>query len=593
MDDKSCTIRSTWLGRHQQPRRRSLRASVSCLFWTSALKRPWVLFLGLIVLGSLNMGCQTPQQWLRKGRQRVTPESVGVTNFRPLISDQFLIDDGSSDSTNQPKQADSPEEISPADKASLDQLADADNQLPAPDANSDTESLSDLDSAPSSDIKLTEADVVASVLNFFPQIQAVLLETNVAAGNLTAAMGAFDFNLGAQSISEPLGFYQMYRNSIGANQNIFNNGGNVYGGYRIGRGSFPTWYKDRDTNDGGEFALGAMIPLRQNRLIDARRAMVFRAQQDVGAADPLIREQQNAIIRLAKIVYWDWVGTGLELEIQSRLLKLAIERAEVIDFQQEQGAIPELTKVDNDRFIAERKTRLVEANRRFEASQISLSLFLRDATGNLLLAERPFLPKFEGVGEISLETLNQDIAQAINVHPEIARLDFNIEKARIDLAEAQNLVLGRLDSFAEASQDVGGRTSPEGDKTPFELKMGLIAELPVQRRLGLGRVMTAEARLRQIELERELLSNEIKTAVQDAYSAKDNAAQQFSAAEENVRLATRALEIASDAFQEGEIDLIFLNIYEQALATAEIEVLKAAFNYYVALANYELAMGRF
>jgi len=524
-------------------------------------------------------GCSQTQFWVRKPRPQVTPDSIAVTSFRPLFDDQL----GSAEKISAIGEGD------PSDSANQGQLVPPNGE--SEESGSTAEPTTESENR--KDVVLTIEDVIESVLAYFPQVQAVLLESDVAQGNLTAAMGAFDLNLGAQSVSEPLGFYQTYRNAFGFNQNVFQNGGNVYGGYRIGRGTHPTWYKHRETNDGGEFALGAVLPLRQNRLIDARRASVFRAQQDFSAVDPLIRERQNIIVRLAKISYWDWVGSGIELEIQKQLLNLAIARAEVIDLQVQRGQFPRLTKVDNDRLIALRKTRLVEATRKFEAAQIRLSIFLRDDQGNLLLAQSDLLPRFPGLNEVDLFNINQDIAAAINIHPEINRLDFHIEKARIDLAEANNLVLGRLDGFVEGSQDVGGRSSPIADKTPFELQMGVMAELPLQRRLGLGRVMTAQARLRQLELDRELVANEIKTAVQDAYSGKENAYEQFMAARENVSLATEALGIAKAAFEAGNVDLIVLNIYEQSAADAELEVLRAAFNYFVAEANYQLAMGRF
>jgi outer membrane protein TolC len=581
MDRLPNLLNKTGLLIHPKSRKRSGFAS-NALIWKSNGKCGWpvlspnfperYLICMLLVVVSAFPGCSQTQYWLRNLRPLVTPDQVAVTSLSLPFED-------SAEKSRENGKIDEGQGLEPR----ILENGSSDSRIP--DAAADT----DL----SNKLVLSIEDVIGSVLTYFPQVQSVLLEGEVAQGNLTAAMGNFDLNLGAQSVSEPLGYYQNYRNSLGFNQNLFQNGANVYGGYRIGRGTYPTWYKQRETNDGGELALGAVVPLRQNRLIDTRRANVFRAQQDLAAVDPLIRDRQNLIVRMAKITYWDWVVAGIELEIQKQLLDLAIARAEVIDFQVQRGQFPRLTKVDNDRLIAQRKTRLVESTRRFEAAQIRLSIFLRDSEGNLLLADSELLPEFPELEGVDLLCLNQDIATAINVHPEIARLDLNLEKARIDLAEANNLVLGRLDGFVEGSQDVGGRSSPIADKTPFELQMGLMAELPLQRRLGLGRVMTAQAKLRQMELDRELIANEIKTAVQDSYSGKENAYDQFTAAQENVRLANEALGIAKDAFEAGNVDLIVLNIYEQSVADAELEAVRAAFNYFVAEANYQLAMGRF
>ncbi len=439
--------------------------------------------------------------------------------------------------------------------------------------------------------KLELADVTDSVLAIFPELQIALLEQNVANGNLTAALGAFDFNLRGSTINQPVGFYENYRHALGFSQNIASSGSTIYGGYRIGAGDFQPWYKERETNTGGEFAIGAVAPLRQNRLIDARRVAVFRAEQDLQAVDPLIRSQEIHLIRDASIVYWVWVGVGNAVDTHERLLKLALDRAKAIEERVERGDLPRLSKIDNDRLIAQRQAKLIEAQRKFEASSIKLSYFLRDTGGQMLLPGREFVPGFPELVLIDREQLADDLAIALGIHPEIRQLDFEINKAEIDIAAARNLVLARVDAFAETSQDVGSRATPLGDKSPLEVELGLNAELPLQRRLGLGRLAASEAKLRQAQCKRELISNKIQVSLQDSYSAMLNARERIERSRENLRLALESLEIARNAFQNGDIDLIILNIYEEAEANAELIVIDAEIEFFIALAEYRFAMG--
>ena len=60
----------------------------------------------------------------------------------------------------------------------------------------------------------------------------------------------------------------------------------------------------------------------------------------------------------------------------------------------------------------------------------------------------------------------------------------------------------------------------------------------------------------------------------------------------NKQLAIRSLEIGRQQFQEGDIDLIVLNIYEQAEAEAELQVIDAEAEYFSALADYRAALGQ-
>ena len=441
-------------------------------------------------------------------------------------------------------------------------------------------------------VKLQLSDVTASALATFPELQRVYLERDIADGNFTAAMGAFDLNMRGQSVNQPQGFYRNYQQQLGLSQNLFSTGGNIYAGYRLGSGNFQPWYKERETNDGGEFAIGTVVPLRQNRLIDARRAAVFRADQDIQSIDPLIFSQEIQIVREATAAYWLWVGVGNALEAQRRLLDLALDRSRAINEQVERGDLPKLAGIDNDRLIAQREAKVVEARRKFEASTIKLAFFLRDDEGRMLLPEAALLPDFPDLPQVSGEQLQTDLTIAVQTHPEIILLGYQLAKAEIDVEEARNSILARVDVFAETSQDVGGAATPLRDKSQMEMEIGVIAELPLQRRFGLGRLTAAESKRRQWEWKREFAANKIQIAVQDAHSALLNARERHQKATENLRLARQSLEIGRNQFLLGDIDLIVLNIYEEAVATAELLVLDADVEFFIAMADYQLAMGR-
>lgn len=523
-------------------------------------------------------GCQSggwrSWDWVPPWPDRTVDTSVPALVV-PLSSDMLVAT---------PRQLDASEAISPEEFEASEEF------LPSLDRPENT-TVASKNESENPVAKLDINDVTDSVLAIFPDLQIAMLEQNVASGNLTAAMGAFDLNLRGQTINQPIGYYENYRQSLGFSQNVATNGSMFYGGYRIGAGDFQPWYKERETNRGGEVAFGAVTPLRQNRLIDARRAAVYRAEQDLQATDPLIRNQEISLIRDASAVYWIWVGVGNALDTHQRLLGLAIDRARAIDQRVQRGDLPRLANIDNDRLIAQRQAKLVEAQRKFEEVSLKLSFFLRDSTGQMLVPGIEFVPGFPDLLVIDKEQLQDDLSLAIDIHPEIRQLDFEINKAEIDIAAARNMVLARVDAFAETSQDMGSSVSPSGDKSPLEVEVGIMAELPLQRRFGLGRLSASEAKLRQVQLKRELLTNKIQVALQDSYSAMLNARERLARSRENLELALQALDIAKNAFSSGDIDLIVLNIYEEAEANAELLVIDAEIEFFIALAQYRFAMG--
>jgi outer membrane protein TolC len=438
---------------------------------------------------------------------------------------------------------------------------------------------------------LTLDEVMKSVLASLPHLKAVYEEVGISQGNFTASQGNYDLYLSGTTSSQPISFYENYRNSVSLSQNIMANGAKVYGGYRVGRGSFAPWYKEQETNEGGEFSIGTTFPLRKDRLIDSRRAELFRAQQDLQGLDPRIRFEQNMILRDARVSYWTWLAAGQTLRTQRRLLELATGRAKVIETLVDRGDLPELSRIDNQRLIAQRQAKFVDATRKFQAASIKLSLYLRDEQGAMLLPSESFVADFPPFSPVSRETLNDDICRAIANHPELQAFGFEVEKARINVAEARNLVMGKLDGFAETSQDVGAPASSLRDKSPLDVQVGLVGEVPLQRRYGCGKLTAAQARLRQLGWKQEFLANKINAAVQDNYSAMENAHERFQRARENVTLSMRAMQIGRKQFDDGDIDLVVLNIYEQAEADAEFTVIEAELDFYIAQTEYLFALG--
>lgn len=444
---------------------------------------------------------------------------------------------------------------------------------------------------PSATISLD--DVLTSVQNHFPLLIAAAAEQQVADGKALAARGAFDLQAKASTINQPVGFYQNYRAGAMLNQPLYDSGGYLYGGYKLGRGDFPTWYKERQTDGNGEYAVGFGVPLLKDRQIDKRRAELFQADLTSQAVEPMVRSQLILFSRDAAYAYWYWVALGQTLQVARNQLQLAEARVQQIAFRVEKGDLPEIASIDNDRFIAARQTKLIEANRKFQAAAIKLSLFLRTPDGEPLLPDVTQLPAdFPAVVEFPSANFEADLAAAVSSRPEIRELDFELEKVNVELAAAQNQMLPKLDAILEASKDSGTPASAIEDKTPFEMEAGLLAEVPLQRREARGKFRAAQGKQAQLLAKRDFVYNKITTALQDAYSAILNAHDRYEQALKNKQLAIRSLEIGRQQFQAGDIDLIVLNIYEQAEAEAELQVIDAEAEYFSALADYRAALGQ-
>ncbi|MEM7457371.1 MAG: TolC family protein [Planctomycetota bacterium] len=436
---------------------------------------------------------------------------------------------------------------------------------------------------------LTLDELLQSVVNCYPEIDIAVGEIETAQGKTLESMGQFDDVFSAHSISQPLGFYQTYRNGTGITRPLYG-GGEVYGTYRIGDGNFEPWFGERETNEGGEFKAGFSLPLLKDRNIDKRRAVLLTAiaRQDQTGAEVNARLLQ--LERLATQSYWQWVAAGRAVLIQRRLLELAETRVDQIRRRIAAGELADIDQIDNDRFIAKRKNDLIKAERELEKAAIKMSLFYRDAACSPQIAGDDRLPvQFPGSQFLEQGRVFADIENAIAVRPELAALSAEREQACISLELGRNDTLPRIDLKGFAGQDVGGAASPTGDKTPFELQLGVLAEVPIQRRGGQGRMEAARGKLRQLDAKIRLVSDKIRAEIQDAASAVNAAAAQVEQSAENVRLASQSLSMGRVLFEEGDVDLIELNIYEASVVDAELQLLDAKFKYFSSLVRYETA----
>ncbi|MFM7039837.1 MAG: TolC family protein [Planctomycetaceae bacterium] len=477
---------------------------------------------------------------------------------------------------------------SSGDTGEPDPIASEPVQDPAPNAVKADETSP----APSSGPEPLQLDtVIVSVYQSYPMLLAALQNRNRAFGQQVGASGAFDTKLKGASENGALGFYQTYRQSIGLVQPTYW-GGEVFGGYRIGRGDYQPWYQERQTNDGGEFKAGVQVPLARNRNIDDRRAELWKAGVERQLAEPDIQAQLISAVQDGSYAWWDWVAAGEYHRIAGRILALAEERTSRIQSQVEVGFLdpPELT--DNLRLVAIRQAKVADTRRKLQQTAAKLSIFLRDQAGNPVLPREDQLPGFPAVPGLDTFSLDVDTQRALEQRPELRMLDLLSRQIRIDLSNASNQLQPELNAVLWGSQDVGDPTSKKGDKTPLEAEASVFLDVPIERRKARGKITESQAKLAQLAAKRRLTTDKITVDVQMAYAAIVSAFEQVAETEAALKFAEELAERERQNLEAGASDLLKVTLREQyAVESAEkqIDALKLFFE---SLADYRAAVAQ-
>lgn len=437
---------------------------------------------------------------------------------------------------------------------------------------------------------LTLVEVLESVDLTYPLVQAALQERAIAEGQQLGARGGFDLTVDGYSLAQPLGYYKMYRTGLTATQPLWK-GGYAYGGYRIGDGNFPDWYGERQTNEGGEFKLGATVPLWRGRAIDKRRVAVAQANLARAAAEPSIQAQLLDIERAAALNYWTWVAAGEALRVERGMLRVATERNQAIKRRLELGDLPGSEAVDNDRVVASRRMKVIAAERKLQEAAIKLSLFLRSPEGLPLLPPPELLPLgFPPPIPPRTNSLTLAVDRALQARPEVRELALLRQSLAVDLQAAENLLMPALDATVWGSKDVGGKATPSGDKTPYEMEGGLIAEVPLQRREARGKIRALQAKLAQLNAKQRFTGDKITAEVRDASSALLASYQRAQEAGANLRLTQQMESFERRRFELGDSNIFVVNQREAAAVEAALFEIDALADYYRSLAVYRTAL---
>ena len=433
-------------------------------------------------------------------------------------------------------------------------------------------------------------DVLNSVYESYPLLQSALLSRTIADGELLSTQGAFDLKLKGGGTSGPLGYYKTNRYGVGASQPLFS-GGEIFGGYKVGHGNFQPWFKERQTDNGGEFSAGISVPLSQNRFIDGRRAAQYRATFGREAVEPEIQTQIISFVCDSTYAYWTWVAAGQNYKIAQRLLEIAQRRNEGLKTKVERGDLSAIELTDNARLIVSRETALIDARRKLQQSAIKLSLFLRTPDGRCIVPSEDQLPDlFPEADPLDPEQMENDIHLAISNRPELVSLELLRKQYKVDLAQAQNMYLPSVDASLFASKDVGAASSAKRDKTPFELEASLQVSVPLQRRKALGKIRAIEGKLARLSVKIDFTRDKIRTDIQNVYAALLAAFNRVERARENLELARTMEQAERRKFELGESNLLLVNLREVATAKAAKELLQAQLDYFKARADYHAAL---
>jgi outer membrane protein TolC len=435
----------------------------------------------------------------------------------------------------------------------------------------------------SEEAPLTLEEVLGSVREQHPGMEAARQGVATAEAELLSAEGGFDTLLKGRGVYIPFGYYPYERLDATLEQPLALGGTRLFAGYRLGQGKIPAYYGEYETLSGGELRAGLEVPLWRNSAIDKRRADLAKARLRLDIAGFALAGEQLELQREAAYNYWDWVAAGQQLAIANAQYALAVTRHDQLARRAAQGDIPQIEHTENERVLLEREADRVAARRKLEQTALKLSLYLRDDEGTPVRVSSSRLPDGLPIPDAAFTAeLDAWMEKALRQRPELRELELQREAVQIDTALARNQTAPAVDLGVSVARDLG--RGPESLR-PTELQASLVLDIPLQARGARGQVRAAEAKRAAVEAKARLARDKVTTEVRDTLSALHAAYERVGLARSAADVARRLAQAELARFEHGATSLLFVNLREQTAADAELKEVKALVDYHRAVVD--------
>lgn len=322
-------------------------------------------------------------------------------------------------------------------------------------------------------------------------------------------------------------------------------------------------------------------PLYSGGRIEAQLAL---AEANVKGAEAVLERVKQQVIFSVRQAYFQLLLAQAGLEVVDRSAVQAAENLRVARARVAAGASPRFDEVQAEVAVAQARQSQVRArNAISQATQglnalinlpLNTPLRLRDA-----LAVRPVGPSVDAL-----------IARAVEARPEFAELRARQAAAQAGIALAESGAKPTVALNSAASYGNSGSLFSTGASSSWSITLAATLSL-YDGGLTKERINEARLRLEQLRASETLQRQAVELEVRQAFLNLQSAAEELAGADAVVTQAAEALRIANVRFQSGVGTNLEVLTAQTTASQADAARVQALFNYNVARATLERAVG--
>jgi outer membrane protein len=348
------------------------------------------------------------------------------------------------------------------------------------------------------------------------------------------------------------------------------------------------------------------------------RRFIRIARNDQTTSDLLFRQQLISTVYGAIRLYEDLVSLGEDVKVKEETLALAERLYQDNRAQVERGTLAPVELTRAEASVASARQDLINSRGYFTQQELILKTFLsRRGTADPALRSA----RIETTTPIEVPALDpvrpteEFVAEAFRKRPELGEARLQIENAHIALKGSRNELLPELDLVA-SGQNAGlsGQVNPlaapntllppPGTVGGFGTNLaqlfngryptysiGVELTLPLRNRVAQADVARDEIQIRQWDIRRQQLENQVRLEVEASVVAQEQARAVLDAAVQARTLQEKSLKIELEKYSVGLSTTFLVIQYESFVAQARSTEVAARNTYVKARAALERATG--
>ncbi|WP_207611255.1 TolC family protein [Alteromonas sp. 5E99-2] len=418
-------------------------------------------------------------------------------------------------------------------------------------------------------------DVLKSTLKHHPRVAQALSQQQQAQAKQLQSQGVFDWQVDQNSFVRTGGFFDGAILDQSVSKALPFANAKVSAGYRISDGEFPIYENINNTLAGGETYIKASLSLLKDREIDKNRADIINADFDADIAQEQQKLILNDLLLNATLQYLEWKRVSERKVILEKLLALAETRLEGIEKQVKAGEIAQISITEYQVTLLQRKAELLANKQVLQKHTIGLSMFLRDNEGKPKSLPENAYASYKLAGPLSKHPEKLDLLNTLKAHPQLVKLEQEINQIRAKLQLNENSVLPKLDVSVLLANDIGGRGDRSGTLEGVESYVSVDFSLPIGQRVAKGKAAQTKAKLLEVQAKKQETLESIDIQLNQAFTALTNLTQLRDIREAQANVAERLMKEEQNRFDAGASDLFILNARETNFTRAQMAALNA------------------